>query len=1304
MSEIRINILDKNLKISNTYIFNKDKNLKVFLYDNVYELQKKIFAAVNIPIFKQHICYQTKPKAQFVSLNYSIKLIDTNINFKVDISDLLNNNSNFNVNISTIGYENKNNLQIIDKTNTLISELQTLEFFVLNMDLFINNNLDNIKQPIYLDLYYYGCVIIYWPMLSYDTFNALITDINLFTISYPMLSMNKNNVETEVKKQISLFENMKFNKYDINNLKINNKNIIINIKTLMYDTVYKLSNINTRLLFEKLHINDDKKVVLPIQAILLLNTFYNNKYINIVKTDRKNIANIKNILFKCNSIFNISHNKAKPDVTDCLFIFFENIILFLAKNNCIKINYIASGDDVINLLNIFDIVASSINPYLKLLSIPEITKKSVIISNLSLSIIWNLEIVSVDIFQYIINFLEQYCKINAMKNVTTAIDQLKFTLYTGIKNLENDLPFNQFSYLSDLKSNVHWSTNICVGQLLLFNYIFKYIRINLPQIEIANIDMLFSFIDYFTSNLLNEDILKNIKKNKIVNVPLKLIDPVLYNLDNKMLYSRKCQKKNQPEISFIPQKNYVKYWNFTTKSPIYYVCPNPKYSHFGFITGIHSKNYCVPCCNRNIKKNTTIYNTCIKDHMFLESKDTKNISRYITNYGKYIEYNRLGQLPKELSQYFITKNNELIKEVILEDYFIYDGKRYNASIYANGKQTLVENKYLVKFLNKLTFQYKTYYDILQTYFSNTEKKNYFINYLKKIGYQPLILLLDENKHYVLLWHRFMLLKYFINKYEKIPCVIVKELVNPEDVEEKEVVENKELYMYGVQQFFNEINISVLYILAMVLKPSELALHNFTESTVGANDVNTAINEVAVNTSDVAVFEIINDIIDKLKNNEVFLNKINSQYNINLIQELINITVNSISQINWNMIFMEIIESLYKVKVFLFYMENDNLFIHYISNNRYENNLVIYKFDNYYYPIYEFNLTEFFKKSSIKIKLFDINHNLIITIYNMIDYLIKGDFMSLFLVFLKNNNIKILKYFKNKKNIVYMLLLDYNGEHILFPIDNPFVIDNIKSETHTRGMATIEYKNLIIFLNKLQQYLNDNYYHLETYTETKKIIYKKKQIGIICNDLYFYHNSKPENDNERNTESINIKYDIDNINNIILGNDTNNIFNDNIQFSYYLYYLYYLFSLQIVSNIDIERDITKGEVSKFFHITNADIKINDFPNILCACSAAGAACNAAGKDSVAGNSTGNAAGKDSAAGNASYCNGNKLVISTSNFNKFYEIFKSNVNNPNKKMYYKNLQNNIIINNFFKFSLFKNEVITIVNRGDTAYGAG
>lgn len=74
-------------------------------------------------------------------------------------------------------------------------------------------------------------------------------------------------------------------------------------------------------------------------------------------------------------------------------------------------------------------------------------------------------------------------------------------------------------------------------------------------------------------------------------------DPELYS-NLKRPYSRVCQGKRKPIPMQRPDgENVTEYWNYTTQQPQYYKC-SKHFPYFYFITDLHKKNYCVPCCSQ----------------------------------------------------------------------------------------------------------------------------------------------------------------------------------------------------------------------------------------------------------------------------------------------------------------------------------------------------------------------------------------------------------------------------------------------------------------------------------------------------------------------------------------------------------------------------------------------------------------------------------------------------------------------------------------------------------------------------------
>ncbi len=79
---------------------------------------------------------------------------------------------------------------------------------------------------------------------------------------------------------------------------------------------------------------------------------------------------------------------------------------------------------------------------------------------------------------------------------------------------------------------------------------------------------------------------------------LKDNDPVLFKPPGNDFYSRKCQGDRQPIIVQKGTKGSLAYWNFTRNEPEYYACNSKTHKYVKFLTGLHPKGYCIPCCKK----------------------------------------------------------------------------------------------------------------------------------------------------------------------------------------------------------------------------------------------------------------------------------------------------------------------------------------------------------------------------------------------------------------------------------------------------------------------------------------------------------------------------------------------------------------------------------------------------------------------------------------------------------------------------------------------------------------------------------
>ena len=286
-----------------------------------------------------------------------------------------------------------------------------------------------------------------------------------------------------------------------------------------------------------------------------------------------------------------------------------------------------------------------------------------------------------------------------------------------LSSIEKAKPGNYYQYLSDGKFKQKWSNVFENGREISINHRTTDLKIEAHGMKEKEFTIFYTYVisklyqlEFEKDTKVTEDESDKTKVKRKGTQALKLLkskDPEAFDFKkygSPLVYSRICQKKLQPipyseqELMKLPAKEKekaVKYWNFTTQEPMWYICPNVKFPYLSFIPKQHPKGYCLPCCKKTPAfeyssdkkvptKKSEVYNVCMKEHVYLEGKDAESdnedefISRYIMNYGKPVELGRIGRLPDLVEKYLLYNLEDVSdKEVILDIYYVLNGKRYN---------------------------------------------------------------------------------------------------------------------------------------------------------------------------------------------------------------------------------------------------------------------------------------------------------------------------------------------------------------------------------------------------------------------------------------------------------------------------------------------------------------------------------------------------------------------------------------------------------------------------------------------------
>lgn len=393
------------------------------------------------------------------------------------------------------------------------------------------------------------------------------------------------------------------------------------------------------------------------------------------------------------------------------------LILNIYDNGKYNIKSIWEEEIQIDFRKIYDIVEKSINPILETInklgrSVYESVRKLNLIkrsnsefSSLHMSIFWKMPMTSTA-FEKISGLIKEDMSSQIIKPVEGLLEAgeqeagtYNYFMSKGIteydtKQLEKSvIVSNYYEYLSNSRVKQKWVSLFEKGRLVNIGYRTADVKIEiqgLKEKEFTNFyQYIISFLYRVEKNILNKSDIGSARSKKTdisSSNTLKLLksrDPELYifkRFGSEVVFSRICQKEHQP-IPYLPdeynlldektKKNSVQYWNFTTKSPIFYVCPNKRYPYLNFLVGHHPKGYCLPCCKKTppydyeltkkgektegekMTKKEHVYDVCMQHHVYTEQDTQSGPSRYIMNYGKTIDIGRIGKLPDIIDRYLL---------------------------------------------------------------------------------------------------------------------------------------------------------------------------------------------------------------------------------------------------------------------------------------------------------------------------------------------------------------------------------------------------------------------------------------------------------------------------------------------------------------------------------------------------------------------------------------------------------------------------------------------------------------------------
>lgn len=689
-------------------------DMVLFPEDKVSELKYKINRFMGISIFRQHLWYSVRNHR--FPMKYTFFQGTSAISVDMYKSVITRQNGLENILSMPVDmylYKNKDTLKIEAYDNfvllgNLYAKSGITEYHLVDLETFVEPARSELGKLNKTDKYqisilYYSFILKYYPQLDMAAFSEYIDDKNINS-SYPTLCPTIDELKNYIDRQQVMIGKL-YELYETNQNRINRIQSVLfkslTETTLKVSSNYKGKIVNLRLLFDVFELS-------PAIDALRLYDVYEGKHILLDK-------------------YITGHKKSTEKLIPGVLYFrivirehpYQKLNMFLYPNGAYAIKGTWGEDQNYEFNDINAIVQRHVSPIIKNINdmsskvmyhgtnikLPSIERGNVKFIDIAISIFWK-KILTSDEFKQLKNVLDRFTASRII--VEKQLDRSTLTYYfkKGMfefdpKRIEKSSPLdNYYSYLFNSDIRQKWFLLFENIRVMNISHRFSDIKMDISGIKEEEYYIFIRYIVLLISEYLyfRKDAPETESRSRITKPlsNLKEQDPHLYNFkkiyDSEIVYSKICQKPYQPllmtqgqfdNLDKSERENVIKYWNFTTQSPAYYKCPNPKYPYVRFIVGKHPMGYCIPCCKITAPpkdkddKHRRIYDTCMETHKYEKGDVERSTSRYIMSYGKPIDIGRLSHLPETSLEplFYETKiedtEAETEEEIIGVKYYLY---------------------------------------------------------------------------------------------------------------------------------------------------------------------------------------------------------------------------------------------------------------------------------------------------------------------------------------------------------------------------------------------------------------------------------------------------------------------------------------------------------------------------------------------------------------------------------------------------------------------------------------------------------
>lgn len=669
--------LDKIDEINYDKLVHYETKVGIFKTDTIYEIRKKIYLVIGIPVYRQLILSTQNLgiDAIYEVLNHSKVKVKKDLKEK---SKLIKYISDIPIDTTLSDAYQYIVTRMVEELNYIII---TKEIVIFDLDFAKKQmNISSLQVDKYQrNLIYYGFIKKFFPIMSYSMFVDYLVDEALVISKYPLINQPQKELARrfELQKEIEISIEIPNKIEDFFNEHITESTNSFSFKILSSDVEEILY---IRNIFDSFSTDD------TIYCISISNkegSYVVSKYNTILS--EYEIRELNNDISVDNAgtiIYFVYYNEGvtqKFGITtagNCLGNLnatnSDQSIDEILKSNLPIINkYI---DKINTLESIFKSQAKS--------KIKKITKENIILQNISMEYKWKKNL-SRENFIKLDPVVEKYLNAGIVRNRPNVYQKnaenylLRYARGMSINNSTT------FIIKKEAEHTNYYQIFVDESQYLIYENRFIGCIFNITNkvtyvsFSFENMDslLLINAKKYVTNMIIDMDNVKT-EQRKIkpsnVNAKKKMeeLDPELYDFDiNGVKYSRICQKKFRPigvytEEEYIELdkkgKNLYEFINYTTKEPLYYEC-GAKLPYFSFIANKHPKNYCIPRCRETKisgEKNKRVKEKCMSLAIVEEEKvDNSNVIKF----GKTLDNNRFSFMHESFYKVLkLDKNSYLV--------------------------------------------------------------------------------------------------------------------------------------------------------------------------------------------------------------------------------------------------------------------------------------------------------------------------------------------------------------------------------------------------------------------------------------------------------------------------------------------------------------------------------------------------------------------------------------------------------------------------------------------------------------------